>query len=431
MNGQRCLMFLVCFLVVILPLQCQIVSGTIVGTVTDASGAAIASAKVTVVNEDTNSSRETVSKEAGNFSFSNLTPGRYKVTASHAGFKSAVVANIELLIAQTARADVKLEVGQMTEQVTVQGVAVLLETDTPTIGQVIEQKPIQDLPLNGRNFMQLADAIGGRDSGHGPDEPPTRRAWVAHPDHDARGRRARQLQQLPHRRHGESRLALRRDSDSAVARRGEGVQDPAQFLLRRVRRERGHHQPDHQIRNEPDSRIGVRIPAQLGVRRAAVFRRRGPSPFRLNQYGVSVGGPIKRDKTFFFGNWEGRRQRRARRASPRCRAAEPQRQFFRLATAITDPFNNNAPFPGNVIPQNRISKFSQRQYNQFIPAPNAEPATRELRRSAVTTGMISTSSISAWTTVFPIPTACSPAIRNRIGTISSQGCCRIAATNIR
>jgi hypothetical protein len=72
-----------------------------------------------------------------------------------------VVANIELLIAQTARADLKLEVGQISEQVIVQGAAVLLETDTPTIGQVIEQKPIQDLPLNGRNFMQLATLSAG------------------------------------------------------------------------------------------------------------------------------------------------------------------------------------------------------------------------------------------------------------------------------
>src|SRR5260370_25004007 len=152
----RCLRLFLCSACGAFSLSAQIVSGTIVGSVKDASGAALPGAKVGLVNAENNFSRESASNESGDFIFSTLPPGKYQITASHAGFKSEVIANIELLIAQTARADLKLEVGQISEQVTVQGAAVLLETDTPTIGQVIEQKPIQDLPLNGRNFIHLS-----------------------------------------------------------------------------------------------------------------------------------------------------------------------------------------------------------------------------------------------------------------------------------
>src|SRR6266404_4940092 len=94
-----------------LSLPAQIVSGTIAGSVKDSSGAAIPGAKVRLVNKETNLSRESASNESGDFIFSTLPPGKYQITASHAGFKSEVIANIELLIAQTARADLKLEVG--------------------------------------------------------------------------------------------------------------------------------------------------------------------------------------------------------------------------------------------------------------------------------------------------------------------------------
>ena len=133
MSRLPSLHLLLCLALSIASLEAQIVSGAIVGSVKDTSGAAVPRVRVVVRNTETNLSRETLSSDSGDFTLPALPPGNYQVTASRAGFKSEVVANIQLLIAQTVRADLKLEVGQITEQVTVQGSAVLLETDTPTI----------------------------------------------------------------------------------------------------------------------------------------------------------------------------------------------------------------------------------------------------------------------------------------------------------
>src|SRR5579859_2701810 len=136
-----------------LPLYGQVVSGTIVGTVHDPSGAAIPGTAVTLRHLDTNQTRESNTNEAGAFTFAALPPGHYKVSTARPGFKSAITSDIDLQIDQTARVDLTLEVGQISEEVTVSAAAALLETDTATMGQVIAEKPVNDLPLNGRNFL--------------------------------------------------------------------------------------------------------------------------------------------------------------------------------------------------------------------------------------------------------------------------------------
>src|SRR5579863_1480223 len=128
---------IVAAIALIWPLQGQVVSGTIVGTVHDPSGAAIPATGVTLRNLDTNQTRESTTNDSGAFTFATLPPGRYRVSATHSGFKSAVTSDIELLIDQTARVDLSLEVGQVSEQVTVSAESAELQTDTATMGQVI------------------------------------------------------------------------------------------------------------------------------------------------------------------------------------------------------------------------------------------------------------------------------------------------------
>lgn len=129
--------------------------GTVTGEVKDASGAAVAGAMITVRNIATNGIRNVTTNEDGNYNIPALVPGMYDVKAERSGFKAATRANIELQVQQTARVDFTLEVGQVNETVEVTGALPLLSTEDATVGTVIEQKRITDLPLNGRSFFSL------------------------------------------------------------------------------------------------------------------------------------------------------------------------------------------------------------------------------------------------------------------------------------
>ncbi len=129
---------------------------TLSGTVSDKTGAAVASARVAVQNLDTLVSRETNSDDSGLYTLPLLQPGRYKVSVQKAGFKATFQDNIHLEVNQSARIDLQLEVGQVSERIEVTSSAPLLEESNSAIGQVIEARAVADLPLNGRNFVQLA-----------------------------------------------------------------------------------------------------------------------------------------------------------------------------------------------------------------------------------------------------------------------------------
>ena len=129
--------------------------GEITGEVKDQSGAVAPNATVTVTNTGTNAARSTSTNAVGIYSFPSLVPGNYQVKVEAPGFQSVVRTNIELQVQQTARIDFTLAVGQAAQAVEVSAAAQLLTTENATVGTVIGQKSIEDLPLNGRNFLQL------------------------------------------------------------------------------------------------------------------------------------------------------------------------------------------------------------------------------------------------------------------------------------
>ena len=130
-------------------------SGSIIGEVKDQSGAVTPNAEVVVTNSETNVMRSTATNAAGIYSFPDLTPGIYQVKVTAAGFSTVLKTNIELQVQQTARVDFSLSLGQSTQTIEVSASSALLSTENATVGTVIEEKRISELPLNGRNFFSL------------------------------------------------------------------------------------------------------------------------------------------------------------------------------------------------------------------------------------------------------------------------------------
>ncbi len=147
----------VCLLLVSLePLTAQTTTGSIVGTVTDHSGAAVPGAAVTVTNVDTNSTTKTTTDSSGNYVVTPLPVGHYSVDVEARGFKRSLSEGITLNVQDRLGVNVALEVGQISETVEVTAATPALQTDTSYLGQVMESQKIVDLPLNGRYFTRLA-----------------------------------------------------------------------------------------------------------------------------------------------------------------------------------------------------------------------------------------------------------------------------------
>jgi len=130
-------------------------TGTILGTVTDSTGAIIPNVKVTVTNTATNSAFHTVTSSAGDYNAPSLQPGMYSVSAESKGFQKSVTTGFKLDVDQKVRVDLALKPGAVTDTVEVTAQAVTLDTDSAALSQLVSQQQVEELPLNGRNFMQL------------------------------------------------------------------------------------------------------------------------------------------------------------------------------------------------------------------------------------------------------------------------------------
>jgi len=137
-------------------LHAQVERASIIGKITDSTGAAMAGVEVTVTNEATNTSIRVTSDDTGAFTAVNLIPGSYNINASPKSFRPVVFRNFVLQVGQSARLDITMELGNVEQAVEVTGAIPLLQTESASVGQVIEQTAVNALPLNGRNFVQLA-----------------------------------------------------------------------------------------------------------------------------------------------------------------------------------------------------------------------------------------------------------------------------------
>ncbi len=152
--------FLILLLFVLLSFSsavAQTATGVITGSVLDSSGAIAAGAKITLLNQETNQRREVIANAAGVYEFRALPNGLYTIQAEMPGFKKEEIRGVQLTVAQTIQLDIKLEVGQVTDSVTVEASAAQIQAGEPSLSQIIDEKRVRELPINGRNFNHHRD----------------------------------------------------------------------------------------------------------------------------------------------------------------------------------------------------------------------------------------------------------------------------------
>ena len=374
-------------------------AAAITGEITDPSGAAAPNAAVMVTNTATNVTRSTTTNSAGVYDFPDLAPGNYQVKVTAPGFETVVKTNIELQVQQTARIDFQLAVGQASQTVEVRANAQLLSTEDATVGTVIEQQRISELPLNGRNFFSLVALSPNVTYGFTPAQQASSRLG---------GTRSTITMALSGARATWENYTLdgitNTDVDfntyivlpSVEALQEFKVQSgvyPAEF---------GREAGQVNVSTKPGTnefhgtafeflRNNV-LDARPYDFSAATRNANNPSPksnpYRQNQFGFTVGGPVwipkvfnGKNRLFFMSNFEGfhSRQTLTNFATTMTQAMR-NGDFSAIPTALQDPLTRtgtypnitSSPFPGNQIPQSRIDKNSV-LLMKFDPLPN-QPA---------------------------------------------------------
>jgi Carboxypeptidase regulatory-like domain len=364
----------------------QAVTGTILGTVTDSTGAVVANAKVTLVNEGTGLTRVVTADANGEYTAPALPTGHYTITSEMTGFKSVALSNIEVGVDQRVRMDLKLEVGTMTETVTIEAASPLVSTQTSELGTTIGEEAIETLPLNGRNFVSLTRTVpgvlrgipGSNIDGAGS------LAWRASAAFSANGQRPR-------------------DNNYML----DGVDNNETWLQTVVIFPSVDALDEFKLQTSTYSAefgrslggvVNIQIKSGANALRGSVFefhrndafdannffnnRAGRPKPeFKQNQFGGTLGGPIFRDKTFFFADYQGYRVRQGQTYLSTVPSMRMRNGDFSEINRVIYDSATGQPFPGNVIPQNRWDPASRNVLQQLIPEPNTEG-----RRSA--TGQI-------------------------------------------
>src|SRR6201996_9333567 len=290
----------------------QLTTADILGTVTDATGAVVPNATVVLTNVGTNEKRTTVSNSSGDYNFTLLPVGPFPLSVKASGFQASVTNDLAVEAGDRARNDVHLQLGSESQVVEVTASTPLLQADSATVSSTVTAKAVQDLPLNGRNFVQLVALVPGANEGQGnglssggrPDDRRTNAAglsvngqdsslnnWVVDGVDD--NERIIGTIGVKPNVEGIQEITVQTNSYAAEAGRTAGG---VINIVTRSGTNQFHGSAYEYFRNDIfDGRN--------------YFQTTGPKPeLRQNQYGASVGGPIFKDRTFFYFDWEGFRQ---------------------------------------------------------------------------------------------------------------------------
>lgn len=293
--------------------RAQMTTADVLGTVTDQSGAVIPGAKITLRNLDTGVTAKTTSNETGDYVFNLLPPGHYSVTIEAEGFKKVVYASIALAAGDRGREDGKMQTGAVEETVEVNAAPPLLQTDSAAVSSVVGEQSVQDLPLNGRNFVNLVQIQPGVNegppnavsSGTRPDDRRSTSTLSANGQSDLFNNEM--IDGMDNNEREQGFLGVRPSIDAIAEVKVDTNSFSAEFgrdagavvnIITKSGTNQYHGTAYEYFRNDLfDARDFFTTVASVPVK----------PEYRQNQFGGSIGGPILKNRTFFFGDIEDNR----------------------------------------------------------------------------------------------------------------------------
>jgi len=354
-------------------LAAQFTTASLSGNVVDQSGAAIPDARVTVQNVDTGFTQTVNTGPAGDYLFPRLSVGKYKLTVEKEGLETYVQSGIELAVSQTATQKVVMTVGAVSQQVTVTGDTSLVTTQSAAISQVVTERQIVDLPLDGRQVQQLVFLSAGitDTTAHYCGSNCEGGTYPGEQYAKASGTFSESINyQMDGVAYNDTYVNTNLpfpNPDALQEFSVQGTNMSAEYgnavggvvnVVTKSGTNQIHGDVFEFLRNGDMNARNFFAPAQDQIKR--------------NQFGGSVGGPILKDRLFYFGTYQGTRYANAPQGNIAFvpTAQERTGNFSDLpGVQLVDPLNNNQPFAGNQIPASRLSPVSQYLLN-YLPLPN-------------------------------------------------------------
>ncbi|MBS1824383.1 MAG: TonB-dependent receptor [Acidobacteria bacterium] len=358
----------------------------ITGRISDSLQAVITEAEISATNTATQVTRRTVSNERGLYTIPSLPPGMYQITVAKPGFRSETRTNLQLIVDQTATMDFELQVGGVTEKIEVNAQAALLDEQTSSLGQLIDNTKIQNIPLNGRSAFRLVQLTPGilstRAASGQFGDIPVNTTWDT--NFSINGGRAQsneiqidgvpattgffnQITTIPSIESTQEFKVQSNNLSAEWGRFGGGVLN----VSTRSGTNEFHGALFEFLRNSAfDSN-------ELFNKTSGRLK----PPFRMNQYGAAIGGPIVRNRTFFFGDYQGTKWRRGdvfrsslptnlERSGDYSQTLGPTGALATIYDPLSSP-TARTPFAANRLPVSRISPIAQKML-AYYPQPNVQ-----------------------------------------------------------
>jgi outer membrane receptor protein involved in Fe transport len=369
-----CFLPLVFALLAILPAAAQTVTGRLIGSVQDSSQAAVPNAQITITNEATGLAIKTSTDVRGDYIASALPLGSYTIRVEAPGFRVATSAGNVVSVAQTLRVDFTMQVGTLSETVDVTAAAPLVESTTSELGQTIGQRDIQTLPLNGRIFSQLvalspgAIAMGQADQAESSSGAGARTFITTSVNGLPWSGTSYTLDGVNNKEPQNAFINIAPPIEAIEEFKVQTNNPSAEFgafggaavnLTMRSGTNQLHGSLFEYLRNN-----------DLNARNFFAATR---APFKTNQFGATMGGPIIKNKAFIFGDYQGLRLRNGQTFTLNVPTVNMRQGIFTAAEGfgtIYDPDNGNTPFAGNRIPSTRFDPVAAKVANLW-PLPNA------------------------------------------------------------